>query len=297
MYKGKILKQELETGKMEEWKIFAFADEASPWLDGQIMALKRNGMAGPELRNVDHQNVSELTKEKAREIRGRLDAEGLTVWTAASLTGKTEITKGGFDDELERFRHTLEIAQILGAENVRVFSFYLPAGRPSGEYRNEVLDRLGALCELAGEQGICLCHENEKGIYGDTPEHCRDLLTELPGLRAIFDPANFVQCGQDAWQAWQLLRPFVRYLHIKDAQADGRIVPAGEGAGQIGAILADYRKMGGCRVTLEPHLALFDGLAALERGGKTSHIETVYPDNDTAFDVAAKALKELVESI
>lgn len=282
---------------MEKWKIFAFADEASPWLDGQIAALKRNGLSGLELRNVDHQNVSELTKEKAREIRRRLDDEGLAVWTAASLTGKTEITGGGFGDELEKFRHTLEIAKILGAENVRVFSFYLPPGRPSEEYQSEVLNRLGALCELAGEQGLCLCHENEKGIYGDTPEHCRELLAGLPGLHAIFDPANFVQCGQNAWQAWQLLRPFVKYLHIKDAQADGRIVPAGEGAGQIGAILADYKKMGGCRVALEPHLALFDGLAALERSGEASRIETVYPDNDTAFDAAAKALAGLMEGV
>ena len=65
--------------EMEKWKIFAFADEASPWLDGQIAALKRNGLSGLELRNVDHQNVSELTKEKAREIRRRLDDEGLAV--------------------------------------------------------------------------------------------------------------------------------------------------------------------------------------------------------------------------
>ena len=149
---------------MEKWKIFAFADEASPWLDGQIAALKRNGLSGLELRNVDHQNVSELTKEKAREIRRRLDAEGLTVYTAASLTGKTEITRGGFDEELEKFRHTLEIAQILGAENVRVFSFYLPADRPSGDYQNEVLNRLGELCEFRTVWAGCLA-----GLAAITP--------------------------------------------------------------------------------------------------------------------------------
>lgn len=282
---------------MKNWQIFAFADEASPWLDGQITALKRNGLTGLELRNVDRQNVSELTREKAHEIRKRLAAESLSVWTAASLTGKTELAKDGFDGELERFRHTLEIAQILGAKNVRVFSFYLPAGKPSEEYREEVIERLGMLCNLAKEQGLCLCHENEKGIYGDTPKHCRELLTELPELRAIFDPANFVQCGQDAWQAWQLLWPFVKYLHIKDARVDGRIVPAGEGEGQIAAILADYGRMGGRQVTLEPHLALFEGLAALERDGETSCIEEAYADNDTAFDAAAKALTEIMEGI
>ena len=53
---------------MKNWRIFAFADEASPMTDGQIAAMKRNGLEGLEIRNVDEVNVSQITVEKAREV-------------------------------------------------------------------------------------------------------------------------------------------------------------------------------------------------------------------------------------
>ena len=39
--------------KMADLRIFAFADEASPQIDRQIAAMKRNGLQGLEIRNVD----------------------------------------------------------------------------------------------------------------------------------------------------------------------------------------------------------------------------------------------------
>ncbi|HAA24848.1 MAG TPA: xylose isomerase, partial [Ruminiclostridium sp.] len=44
--------------------------------------------------------------------------------------------------------------------------------------------------------GIILAHENEKGIYGDTPERCVDIIKSMncDYVRAVFDPANFIQC-------------------------------------------------------------------------------------------------------
>jgi len=112
----------------------------------------------------------------------------------------------------------------------------------------------------------------------------------------VFDPANFVQCGEDVAAAWQLLRPYVWYLHIKDALPDGSVVPAGCGAGHIPEILADYAARGGTAVTLEPHLAEFVGLSALERAGETSRIGAVYryPTAEAAFAAAADALRKLL---
>ena len=46
-------------------RLYAFADEASPMIDGQIAAMKRNGLQGLEMRNVDGVNVSEISLEKA----------------------------------------------------------------------------------------------------------------------------------------------------------------------------------------------------------------------------------------
>lgn len=43
---------------MEKLRVFAFADEASPAISGQIAAMERNGLQGLEIRGVDGENVS-----------------------------------------------------------------------------------------------------------------------------------------------------------------------------------------------------------------------------------------------
>ena len=53
-------------------KIYAFADESSASVEGQIDALKRNKLDGLEIRNVDGTNVSEITIDKAKEVKNRL---------------------------------------------------------------------------------------------------------------------------------------------------------------------------------------------------------------------------------
>ena len=36
-------------------------------------------------------------------------------------------------------------------------------------------------------------------------------------FRAVFDFANFVQVGQQTLPAYELLKPFIQYVHMKDA--------------------------------------------------------------------------------
>lgn len=280
---------------MEQMALYAFADEASGALDGQIAAMRRNGLNGLEIRGVDGENVSGISLDKARDIRRRLDDAGLRVWSVGSPIGKIDIEKDDFARHTEDFRHTLEVARALGAEHLRMFSFYIPAGKNPTDYRGEVIDRLGKLLTIAEGSGVTLCHENEKGIYGDVASRCLELLTALPGLRAVFDPANFIQCGQETWAAWEMLKEHVCYLHIKDARADGQVVPAGHGVGQVGRIVAAYRAMGGRALSVEPHLADFVGLKALEREGGRSAVGSFHYDSpDAAFDAACDALKALL---
>lgn len=276
-------------------KIYAFADEASSRLDGQIAALHRNGLDGLEIRGVNGTNVSDISLEEAEKIREQLVKAGLSVWSVGSPVGKIKIIGDDYQTHLEKFCHTLEIAKMLGAENIRIFSFYMPENEPYSRYREEVISRLKEMALIAEDTGIALCHENEKGIYGDNAERCLELYQAVPGLKGIFDPANFAQCGQDTLEAWELLRPYTKYLHIKDAKCDGRIVPAGEGDGNIPVILKEFLKQGGSAVTLEPHLAVFDGLAALEQSENTSEVGSyTYASNDAAFDAACEALRKLL---
>lgn len=280
---------------MKALQLYAFADEASQALDGQIAAMLRNGLNGLEIRSVDGENVSAISAAKAREIKQKLDGAGLCVWSVGSPIGKIDIEKDDFDAHTEVFRHTLEIARLLDASNMRMFSFYIPAGKEPSSYRQQVIDRLGTLLDIAKDSGVTLCHENEKGIYGDNAARCHDLLSALPALAGVFDPANFIQCGQDTWGAWELLGSRVKYLHIKDALADGHVVPPGQGIGQVGRIIEAYRAQGGDALSVEPHLADFVGLRALEREGEKSVVGGLrFDSNDAAFDAACAALRALL---
>ena len=276
-------------------RIYAFADEASPEIDLQIVAMKRNDLNGLEIRGVDGQNIAAISLDKAREVKAKLDAAGLETWTIGSPIGKAPIEEPNLEQELEKLRHAIELAKILDAKNIRLFSFFIPDGHNPEDYRDEVLRRMKALAAEAEGSGILLCHENEKGIYGDTAERCLEILQAVPQMKAIFDPANFVQCDEDTLRAWDLLAPYVAYLHIKDARADGCIVPAGKGNGNIPQLVKAFMAQGGDAVTMEPHLTVFDGLKDLEQEGHTTQIdENSYDSADAAFDAACKAFKELI---
>ena len=275
-------------------KIYAFADEASANIDEQIKAMKENKLDGLEIRNVDGVNIAEISDSKAKEVRKKLDNACLRVWTIGSPIGKIDIEKDDFALHTEKFKRTLELADILGAENIRLFSFFTPAEN-RGSYKDKVIERLSAFCEIAKGSGITLCHENEKGIYGDTPERCLEIYKALPEMKAIFDPANYVQCEVDTLKAWEMIKPYVKYLHIKDALANGSVVPAGMGDGNIKYILDEFKKLGGESVTVEPHLTVFAGLKGLEKEGDASVIGEVYKysSNTEAFSAAVNALREI----
>lgn len=276
-------------------KIYAFADEASANIDEQIKAMKENRLDGLEIRNVDSVNIAEISDSKAKEVRKKLDEACLRVWTIGSPIGKIDIEKDDFALHTEKFKRTLELAYILGVENIRLFSFFTPAENRDS-YKDKVIERLGTFCEIAKGSSITLCHENEKGIYGDIPERCLEIHKALPEMKAIFDPANYVQCGVDTLQAWELLKGYVKYLHIKDALADGSVVPAGKGIGNVKFVLDEFKKIGGNSVTVEPHLTVFDGLKGLEKEGDTSVIGEVYKyaTAKEAFSAAVSALRELI---
>ena len=278
---------------MNDIRLYAFSDEASADIDKQIKALIRNNLQGMEIRNVDGTNVSDITADKAKEVKNKLDANGLCVWSVGSPIGKISITND-FDKHLDKFKHTLEIAKILDSHNIRLFSFYTPKIKNPDNYKNEVIDRLGQFCEIAKEYDVVLCHENEKGIYGDTAERCLEIYKALPDLKGIFDPANFVQCGVDTLKAWDMLKEYIYYMHIKDALASGFVVPAGKGVGNVGKIAQEYISLGGTNFTIEPHLIAFKGLKFLERIGEKRQMTYKYSDSDTAFDVACNSFKDLL---
>ena len=282
---------------MKNINIFAFADEASPNIEGQINAMLKNKLQGLEIRNVDGENVSNISIEKAKRIKELLYNSGLCVFSIGSPIGKIDLENDDFDLHLEKFRHTLELADILGAKHFRLFSFYTPQGKNANEFQSIVFERLNAFVEIAKNSDVILCHENEKGIFGDNASRCLEIHRAFPKLKAVFDPANFVQVGQDTNEAWDVLSPYVEYLHIKDALSDGSVVPSGKGEGNLKRIVSEYLNSGKCNMTVEPHLAVFDGLSALEKTGEKLKNKYVFNSNEEAFECACNALRDIIKEV
>ncbi len=280
---------------MGEIVLSAFADEFSKELDRQIEAMNRFSIGWIELRGVDGKNVSDLTAAEAAEVGRRMAAGGVRASSIGSPLGKIAVD-GDMAGHLERARRCFETANLLGTPLCRVFSFYLPKGSDPAAHREAVLERVGALLDLADKHGVTLCHENEAGIYGESPERCLDLLTAFGGrLRCVFDMGNFVLGGYPPYPAaYAALKPYIRYFHIKDALASGAIVPAGCGEAHIGDIVRDFRDSaeGPFFVSLEPHLVTFDGLKALtDRRFENPY---VYETKELAFaDAVARLRGEL----
>lgn len=281
---------------MAKFILSAFADEADASLSGQIAALGRNGINHVEMRGVNGRPFVQHTVAEAKEIQAQLEDNGLSLSAVGSPFGKIGI-RDAFAPHLDGFKHALELCHTMHCDKMRVFSFYMPDDEDPAQFRGEVIDRLHAMLEAAKDAGVSLAHENEKGIYGDVTERCLDLMGVFKGqLGGIFDPANFLQCGVQPLEAMACLKEHVSWMHIKDVRIADRIVtPAGQGDGNIGKLLtildACYDR--DMVLSIEPHLALFKGLASLERESLPAF---QYKDNNEAFDAAASAIKAVLES-
>ena len=208
------------------------------------------------------------------------------MWSIGSPIGKVDIN-APFEEHLALAENLFRIANVLDCDKVRMFSFYKTT---EGDL-DRICANLTALCELAARYGITLYHENEKGIWGDTADKCVAVLDRVPALRAVFDPANFVQCHQDIPEALALLQARTDYYHIKDALAeDGSIVPAGMGDGHLEEMLAGIAH--DTVLTLEPHLKVFDGYGGIDDSELKN--KYVYKTSEESFAAAVDALKALL---
>lgn len=270
-------------------RLCAFSDEANPTLAGQIDAMQRNGIKLTELRSVAGKNVKDLTLDEAVSIKAELDAAGISVWSIGSPLGKVDISTD-IDEYLKVVVHVCKLANVLGAKRIRMFSFFGAYEQPELVY-----DYLQRMVNVAEQYGVMLCHENEKDIFGDTLERVLMIMQNVKGLYYVYDPANFLQCTQDAKQTLSVLHAHTEYFHIKDVIVQtGEIVPAGHGDGRIDRLISMIDPEADVVLTLEPHLRVFAGYAQID--SQEMKNKYTFESNDQAFDAAVSALKVLLEN-
>ncbi|WP_199245619.1 sugar phosphate isomerase/epimerase family protein [Leifsonia sp. AG29] len=270
------------------WQLSGFGDEIDPDPAVQVAVLQALGANHIEVRSAWGVNVVDLDNAQLDRLAGVLAERGMRVSAIASPIGKVDVSLP-VEHEIERLGRAIEAAKRLDSRYIRVFSFYRGAGVPVESIREAVITRMLALAESADAAGVVLLHENEKDIYGDTPERCLDIVESVgsSALRLAWDSANFVQVGvgRPFDDGYELLRPHLEYLQVKDAlSATSEVVPAGEGDGEVLKTITALRDDGYVGfASLEPHLTDVNALGGFS--------------GPAAFGVAARAFRRLTDQI
>jgi sugar phosphate isomerase/epimerase len=290
-----------ETATMSKGKFIfsAFADEIDSNFDAQLAALKELSIELIELRGVDGKSFVTLTDDEVKTVKEKLEKNRIGISALGTPIGKIDVD-GDFEAHKKLLTRIMDIGDMLGCKRLRVFSFYPAAGMSQEAFEQKVFSMMEELLQMAEQRGFILCHENEKDIYGYSPETEYKLVSHFGGrLRVVLDPGNFSFCGVDAKPGYPMLKDYIDYLHIKDADADGVIVPPGTGASCIAETLTSIRKDRPDEdiiITMEPHLMVFEGLSSLSKLDDIKHKYT-FASPFEAFKIATDAVREMVKSI
>lgn len=197
---------------------------------------RRFGLRALEIRSVWEKRPHEFTAADARALRGMVRDAGLAVCAVA-----TPVFKCALDDARQRREHLeilkrcLEVCRELDAPLARVFTFWRP-GAPGApdllgralawrEVVAHIADRLGEAADVARDAGCRLVIENEPSVYGSACAQVAELIARLnhPALGALWDPGNAVyetEVERPYPDGYEVLRPFIAHVHIKDTRRD-----------------------------------------------------------------------------
>src|SRR6476661_1017322 len=103
----------------------AFADEISPDPQTQIDVLKSCGVRHIEFRSILGTNVLALSDLQIQEFKALLDANDFRLSAIGSPIGKIRIDEP-FELHREKLKRAIDLCQVFGTKNIRVFSYYPP---------------------------------------------------------------------------------------------------------------------------------------------------------------------------
>ena len=179
------------------FKISGFFDEVSPKLEEQLAAMQTLGMRYLCPRNVNGKNIAQYSLQSFRQdVKPALLKQGVQLSSIGSPIGKIDLTdEKAYQAQLKQLRELLAIAQEMECAYIRVFSFFTAKAAGEDRLLERVAEKVNGFLKLAEGSGVTLIHENEKRIYGDTPEKARALYNTLnhPGFALCYDASNYIQ--------------------------------------------------------------------------------------------------------
>ncbi len=238
------------------------ADEAGKTIEEQIRAHRELGWEHLELRTVEGESIARLADDKFAEIAGKLKAGHIQVSCFASKLGDwSRPISGDFAEDIKDLRMAIPRMKEMGTPFIRAMS-WPNDGWSDEDWKKEAIRRMRELVRLAEEGGVTIVHENCSG-WGGRPQTCRELVETIasPHFKVLYDTGNPPAHGQDAWDFYQTVRPYIAYVHIKDCLNGGGLGKetytfCGEGDGRVEDTLRHLLENGyEGGISIEPHLA------------------------------------------
>lgn len=245
-------------------RIASITDEFSPNLEQALEPMAEIGMTGAELRVLWGKNIMDLTQDELKRAKQLISDKGMEVIGIASpilkcvLPNAPEVdsrfqhdvfaSKHSFEDQPRLADHAFDIADLMGCQIVRVFSYWRTVN-PDACF-NAVVEAMHWLAEAAAKRGKIIGLENEHACNISTAADAAKVLNALkhPNLQLVWDPANALCSGEDPFPGGYSLLPKDRiaHVHTKDCHMDGLKPiwgPLGtrnvDWKGQIAALMAD----------------------------------------------------------
>jgi L-ribulose-5-phosphate 3-epimerase len=189
----------------------ALALFAAAGLDAAEVIYQDGYRSGLPLRN-------RRSAEEARRVSEELGVSivGMTPYT----TGINALDEGEWRMAVDEFRGAIEIAQVVGADRLRVYAgSWLPGDRDHGAHWDRLVAALRTLAPEALDASVRLCVENHFGTMTQSAAETARLVREVDheAVRVLYDQANLTFTHDEPYdEALRIQGDLVGHVHVKD---------------------------------------------------------------------------------
>ncbi len=211
-------------------RIAAITDEYSPDLETALVPMAETGMQGAELRMVWGKNIMDLTDDELKRARQLIQDKGMEVISIASpilkcvLPNSPDVdprfqhdifaSKHTFEDQPRLAAHAFDIADLMGARIIRVFSYWRTV-EPEKCF-SAIVEALQNMAEQAAARNLIIGLENEHACNIATGAESAKILAAVqhPNLKLVWDPANALCSGENPFPDGYSKLPVDRIVHV-----------------------------------------------------------------------------------
>ena len=135
-------------------------------------------------------------------------------------TGINALDEGEWRTAVDEFRGAIEIAQVVGADRLRVYAgSWQPDQRDHEAHWNQLVAALRTLAPEASDAGVRLCVENHFGTMTQSATQTARLVREVnhPAVRVLYDQANLTFTHDEPYEeALRIQGDLIGHVHVKD---------------------------------------------------------------------------------